>query len=251
MRYFLELSYCGTLFNGWQIQPNSSSVQEEIERALTVYLQSPTSIVGAGRTDTGVHAKYYVAHFDSQSPKLNDPTRFLYHLNGIVSPEIVFHSVQEVSYEAHARFDATEREYKYYLTTKKNPFLKKTAAHIYFPLSLEKMNEAAQIILKYNDFTSFAKLHTDTKTNICKVTVAEWTIENGIYVFTIRANRFLRNMVRAIVGTLINCGKSKISTEEFEDIILSKDRSAAGSSAPAEGLYLTDVVYPYFKRTNH
>lgn len=248
-RYFTEISYCGTLFKGWQIQKNAITIQEEIERALGVLLQEKMNIVGAGRTDTGVHARYYVAHFDVGSEKNVTSKDFIYHLNSILDYDIVVHSIEQVSDDAHARFDAASREYKYYVSPVKNPFMRKTSHFYNGELDIEKMNIAAAMILEYNDFTSFAKLHTDVKTNICDVTVSQWSREsNGVLVYTIRANRFLRNMVRAITGTLLECGRSKISLEQFRTIIESKDRGAAGSSAPAKGLFLTDVVYPYYER---
>lgn len=247
-RYFAELSYYGTNFNGWQTQPNAPSVQSETERAISVLLRTPTSIVGAGRTDTGVHAKYYIAHFDYCGIKEVTSKDFVYHLNSVLSRDIVVHSITQVADDAHVRFDAVSREYKYFVSTLKDPFNRKTAAQIYGSFDVQRMNEAAALLTEYDDFTSFAKLHTDVKTNLCRVTFAEWQKEGDTLIFTIRANRFLRNMVRSIVGTLLDVGRGKINIEDFRKIIELKSRCKAGVSAPAEGLYLTDVEYPYFKK---
>lgn len=247
-RYFVEISYCGTTFNGWQIQTNGITVQAEIERAFSLLLREKIDIVGAGRTDTGVHARYYVAHFNTNSPKEITSVDFKYHLNAVLSKEIVVHTIERVKSDAHARFDAISREYKYYVSPVKNPFRQKLSYQYFGELDLETMNKAAQIILDYKDFTSFAKLHTDVKTNLCDVTVSQWSVEDGMLVYTVRANRFLRNMVRALVGTLLECGQGKLSLDGFKNVIEAKDRGRAGSSAPAEGLFLTDVLYPYFTR---
>ena len=243
-RYFLELSYNGTRYNGWQIQPDAPTVQEELQKALSVLLSEPIEVVGAGRTDTGVHARYYVAHFDTGRCSKVEQTDFVYHLNCILSKDIAVSGVRRVADDAHARFDAFEREYKYYISLKKNPFCRETAAAFYLPLDIARMNEAAALLLKQDDFTSFAKLHSDTKTNRCKVVYAKWEKEGEFLVFTIRADRFLRNMVRAIVGSLIDVGKGKATVAGFEKIIFLKDRAAAGMPAPAEGLLLSDVKYP-------
>lgn len=243
MRYFLELSYSGKAYNGWQIQPNAPSVQETLQRALSTLLRTPIGVVGAGRTDTGVHAAFYVAHFDVVEP-LADTQRFCYHLNAILPADIAVQRVRWVSDEAHARFDATEREYKYYVSPQKDPFSRDVTYQLIMPLDLEKMNCAAQALLGEQLFTSFSKLHSGNKTDLCCVTKAEWNEVDGRYVFTIAADRFLRNMVRAIVGTLIEVGRGKRSVEEFKAIIAGRDRALAGTSAPPQGLFLTRVDYP-------
>lgn len=243
MRFFLQLSYLGTNFHGWQRQPNAHSVQQEIETALSKLLREDIKITGAGRTDTGVHAKYYVAHFDTLNTKALS-VDFVYHLNAILCKDVSVSSLRQVTAEASARFSALDREYKYFISTHKDPFTQQLAHYVSFDLDIKAMNEAASKIMTYSDFTSFAKLHTDTLNNICKVTEAYFTQEGNTIIFTIRANRFLRNMVRAIVGTLIDVGRGKLSVQQFCDIIELEDRCKAGSSASPSGLYLTDVCYP-------
>lgn len=256
MRYFLELSYNGAPFHGWQSQPNASSVQDTIEEALSKLL-GKVSITGAGRTDTGVNARKMYAHFDS-ADVITEIPRFLKSVNSLVGPFIDIRKIIPVSDEAHARFDAFSRTYKYFISYTKNPFLKDFYYFSYRPLDVGLMNQAAKILLDTKDFTSFAKLHSDAKTNICNVTKAEWTgikedpeafdfigsLQDGI-VFTITADRFLRNMVRAIVGTLVEVGNHKIPLEEFNDIIYKKNRCAAGTSVPGNALFLWDVKYSY------
>ena len=256
MRYFLKLSYNGSPFHGWQSQPNAESVQSSIEDALAIVLREKTSITGAGRTDTGVHAKEMFAHFDTGA-EIRDKNRFILSLNSLVGKNIAIQDLIEVAEDAHARFDATERTYKYFISFQKNPFQKELCWKI-SGLDMDKMNEAAQFLLGRQDFTSFAKLHSDVKTNICDVRKAEWKLIDddpealefmgnlgGGMVFTIAADRFLRNMVRAVVGTLIEVGRGKISLSQFRDIIEKKDRCAAGSSVPPEALFLWKVRYPY------
>lgn len=244
MRYFAELSYKGTAYNGWQRQPNARSVQQTIEEALSTILREDIEIVGAGRTDTGVHAAHYVAHFDCPKP-IDNPQSFVYHLNALLPEDIAFKRVYAVDSQAHARFDATQREYRYYIEPQKNPFTRQTAWQLTVPLDIEAMNRAAAHLLEAEDFTSFAKLGSNNSSNICHIFRAEWNVEphSGQLVFTFRANRFLRNMVRAVVGTLVDVGRGKISPEEFARIIEAKDLSQSSSSAPAAGLFLTDVVY--------
>ncbi len=242
-RYFIELSYKGTHYNGWQIQPNAPSIQQTIEEALSKLLRHNTNIVGAGRTDTGVHASKYIAHFDTESDKDCTQENFVYHFNAILPKDIAIHKIYRVDSELHARFSALEREYKYYISTTKNPFVIDTAYIFTMQLDLEKMQEAANLLLNVSDFTSFAKLHTDTKTNFCKVTKASFEKNGDIIVFTIKADRFLRNMVRAIVGTLLEVGRGKITISDFKKIIEAKDRCAAKSSASSNGLFLTDIKY--------
>lgn len=243
MRYFAELSYKGTAYCGWQRQPNASSVQQTIEEALSTILRESVEIVGAGRTDTGVHAAFYVAHFDTSRPIAN-PADFVYHLNALLPEDIAFGRIYEVDSEAHARFDATEREYRYYIEPRKNPFTRTTSWQLTTPLNVEAMNRAAQVLLTTEDFTTFAKLGSNNTNNICHIFRAEWIeIECGMLVFVFRANRFLRNMVRAVVGTLVDVGRGKITPEEFADIVASRNLSRSSSSAPAAGLFLTDVLY--------
>lgn len=242
-RYFLELNYKGTNYHGWQIQPNAQTVQEAMEKALSTLLREEIPVVGAGRTDTGVHASFYVLHFDSEQNNL-DNTNLVYKLNRFLPPDIAVSKIYKVNNELHARFSAASRTYKYYISTAKNPFLTETS--YYYPVLLDdaKMNEAAALLFKYDDFTSFSRLHTDVKTNNCKIFQAEWNREKNQLVFTIKADRFLRNMVRAIVGTLIEVGRGKMSADEFRKIIEKKDRGSAGTSVPAQGLFLVDIEYP-------
>lgn len=242
MRYFIYFSYNGTNYHGWQIQPNAVSVQETMEKAMSLVLREPVQLTGAGRTDTGVHAKSMVAHFDVPKP-ICGVANVVSRLNSLLPYDIAVSDLREVAADAHSRFDAKSRTYKYYVTTCKNPFSKECAAYISYPLDFELMNEAAKILLEFTDFTSFSKLHTDVKTNDCDVMQAEWSREGDYWVFTIKANRFLRNMVRAIVGTLIEVGRGKVSVERFREIIECKDRCKAGTSAPAQGLFLVDVEY--------
>lgn len=244
MRYFLRLAYDGTDFHGWQIQPNAISVQEKITNALSTILQENVKLTGAGRTDTGVHALEMFAHFDA--PEIKDKEKFIRSLNLMVGKAISVYEIIKVRQEAHARFDALKRTYNYVISLKENPFLVKYSFQTHRKPDVELMNEAALKLLDVKDFTSFSKLHTDTKTNICEVYEAEWKFQDdpSILVFTITADRFLRNMVRAIVGTLLDVGYSKISLLQFENIIKKKDRCAAGTSMPAAGLFLANIEYP-------
>lgn len=243
MRYFIYLSYNGKNYCGWQIQPNGITVQEEIEKALSTILRHPVSITGAGRTDTGVHAALMVAHFDIENP-LMDIAQLGEKLNRLLPRDIAISHIRAVKPDAHARFDAISRTYKYYVTDKKDVFRGELAHKIYGKMDFGKMNEAAQILFEYTDFTSFSKLHTDVKTNNCRIMQAEWREENGQWVFTIQADRFLRNMVRAVVGTLFDVGRGKIDLNGFRNVIEQKDRCKAGTSAPAQALFLVDIEYP-------
>jgi len=248
-RYFIELAYKGTNFHGWQIQPNAVSIQECLEKALSTITREAIAVTGAGRTDTGVHASYFVAHFDSG--KLNlDHLDFVHKLNSFLGKDIVIFSVSKVIPEAHARFDAISRTYQYHLNLRKDPFAMETSWHFFIQPDLELMNEASRILFEYADFTSFSKLHSDVKTNNCKIYQAEWTQEESNIVFTVKADRFLRNMVRALVGTILEVGIGKIDLTQFRGNIEQKDRGAAGLSVPAHGLFLTDIEYPeaIFKR---
>ena len=242
MRYFLELQYDGAAYCGWQRQPDMPTVQQTIEQALTKLLRTPTEIVGAGRTDTGVNASYYVAHFDADVEV--DLQQLHYKLNMMLPKDIAIFSVTPVADGAHARFDARQREYRYYICPTKNPFRRYSAWLYYVSLDVEKMNQAAAQLLEYDDFTSFDKLNSNNKTNICRVMDAHWSVEaDGVLVFTIRADRFLRNMVRSIVGTLVDVGRGRYSVEEFCKIVEAKDLSLSSAGAPAQGLFLSDVVY--------
>ena len=242
-RYFIYLAYDGTNYHGWQIQPNGISVQECLMKALSTFLRREIEVIGAGRTDAGVHASLMVAHFDSD--ELLDTTSVTDKLNRLLPPDISIYRVCRVRPDAHARFDATARTYKYYVTTSKYPFNRQYRWRLYNQLNYERMNEAARILFEYNDFTSFSKLHTDVKTNICHITHAEWTQEDdATWVFTIRADRFLRNMVRSLVGTLVDVGRGRYTPQQFREIVESRDLSRSSGGAPAQGLFLSDVVYP-------
>ncbi|MDR3350996.1 MAG: tRNA pseudouridine(38-40) synthase TruA [Prevotellaceae bacterium] len=246
MRYFIYLSYKGTNYHGWQLQANARSVQGEVNRALSVWLGEKIETTGAGRTDAGVHASYFTAHFDSERYETCNAQGTAYtvdKLNAILPNDICVLGIQPVDAAAHARFDAVQRTYKYYISTRKDPFNTEFAAFIPFVLDVSAMNDAAQALLEYTDFTSFAKLHGQSKTNHCRITEARWEAFDGGLVFTVSADRFLRNMVRAIVGTLIDVGRGKITCDGLRRIIAQKDRCAAGNSAPAKGLWLTDIQY--------
>lgn len=244
MRYFLRLEYNGSNFFGWQIQPNHISVQESIETGLKLILKEEIEVVGCGRTDTGVHAKDYFAHFDYKELSDEEINQLKYRLNRYFSFDINIKSILRVRDNAHSRFDAIDRTYKYYIAKDKQPF--NNDFSYYFPreLDMEKMNLAASKLFNYEDFTSFSKLHTQVNNNNCKILYAKWEIENGLLVFTVSANRFLRNMVRAITGTLLEVGLGKIRVEDFERIIEAKDRNKAGISVSAKGLFLYSISYP-------
>lgn len=243
-RYFIFLQYKGTAYHGWQIQPNAVTVQQVLEEKLFILLKNKIETTGAGRTDTGVHAREFAAHFDLENP-LIDKEHFLYKINSLLPYDISAYDIREVNNQANTRFDAISRTYEYHLTTVKDPFLTEYAYLFPWGLDIEKMNEASSKLFLYNDFTSFSKLHTDVKTNNCRIFYAQWVQNNNRLVFTITADRFLRNMVRAIVGTLIEVGKNKISIDEFCQIIERKNRCLAGMSVPAHGLYLTKIEYPH------
>lgn len=247
MRYFITLSYDGTNYSGWQTQPDATTVQETIEQALTLVARSPEpiAILGAGRTDAGVHARGMVAHVDlPMSP--DEARQLIYRTDRYLPHDIALYDIRPVREEAHARFSATSRTYRYYVTLRKDPFQEARMLRLYFPLDFDRMNQAAGRLKGFTDFTSFSKLHTDVKTNNCRVTEAYWQTgaEEGQWIFTITADRFLRNMVRAVVGTLFQVGKGRLSVEDFCAVIEAKDRGQAGSSAPAHALYLEQVGYP-------
>jgi tRNA pseudouridine38-40 synthase len=255
-RYFIELSYDGTTYHGWQIQPNAFTVQECLDKALSVYFRQPVSTLGCGRTDSGVHATQFYAHFDLQireeggaEPirKEPDPFRAVTGINSLLPYQIAVKRIFEVDHEAHARFGATERAYHYHIHFQKNPFKLNRSWLYKGELDMEAMNEAALLLLEHTDFSCFSKSNTQTFTNNCKITEAFFQKNEEGLIFTIRADRFLRNMVRAIVGTLIRVGKKELDIHQFQQIMESKDRSNAGQSVPACGLYLVNVIYPFVK----
>jgi tRNA pseudouridine38-40 synthase len=243
LRYFIQFSYNGTQYHGWQIQPNALSVQEVLTQALQTILGTAVELTGAGRTDAGVHAKQMFAHVDLLQEIESE--KLVYKLNAFLPKDIAVSKIFPVSNEAHVRFDATKRTYEYHIHTQKNPFLEELSWYVQQTVDVPLMNEAAKKLLLHTDFQCFSKVNTDVATFDCKIYEASWTLDNQQLVFTISADRFLRNMVRAIVGTLINVGLHKTSLAEFEQIIKSKNRSEAGFSVPAHGLYLTRIEYPY------
>jgi tRNA pseudouridine38-40 synthase len=243
-RYFIFISYKGTSYHGWQLQPNSVTVQKILDEALSVVLSEDISTTGAGRTDTGVHATYFCAHFDTVSHDLSSEKNFLFRLNRYLPKDISVNSIRKVIPDANARFSAISRTYKYYISRTKDPFAENSSWFIHGSIDIAQMNEACLQLFSHSDFTSFSRLHSGAKTNICNIMKAEWIEEGSRLVFTIKADRFLRNMVRAIVGTMVDVGFNKMNINEFEDIILAKDRCRAGKSAPAKGLFLDYIEYP-------
>lgn len=246
IRYAAELSYLGTAYHGWQIQENANSVQQEIERALRILLSEETSVTGCGRTDTGVHASHYVMHFDSKK-ELAEPNKFVFQLNSLLPKDIAVSIIRKVSLEFHARFSCYQRVYEYYITTKKNPFLLDTAYFFPHQLDINAMNQAAQLLLGRKDFKAFSKGRTQVFTYFCEVSEACWTQKENedVLVFQIKADRFLRNMVRAIVGTLLEVGLGKMTFSQLEQVIISQNRSLAGASVKAHGLFLKEVNYKW------
>ena len=247
MRYFIHLAYNGTPYHGWQIQPNATSVQETLNKAFSVLLQSEINLMGAGRTDTGVHAKEMYAHFDFEASI--DIPNLVHKLNSFLPKDIVIYDIIPVHDDAHTRFDATKRTYEYHIHQFKNPFVDELSWYFHQPLDIDLMNEAAKLLFNYTDFECFSKVNTDVNTFDCTIFEANWKRgENDQLVFIISANRFLRNMVRSIVGTLVNIGLHKITIEDFAQIIESKSRDKAGFSVPAHGLYLTQITYDYISK---
>jgi tRNA pseudouridine38-40 synthase len=243
MRFFITLSYDGTRYHGWQVQPNGPSVQEKLQWALSTILRQDIQVTGAGRTDAGVHARMMVAHFDVETMDfgLQDLT---YKLNRLLPQDIAIQKMEPVSDEMHARFSATSRTYHYYIHTVKDPFLRAYSCELHYPLDFQLMNEAAAVLMTYEDFGAFCKAHADVKTTLCHITVAEWhQTSNSTWYFEITANRFLRNMVRAVVGTLIDVGRRRLSLDDFRKVIEGKRRTEAGDSMPANALFLEDVQY--------
>ena len=244
MRYFITLSYDGTHYHGWQVQPNGTSVQEKLQWALsTILRQEDIQVTGAGRTDAGVHARMMVAHFDVETMnfELQDLT---YKLNRLLPQDIAIQKIEPVSDGMHARFSATSRTYHYYIHTVKDPFLRAYSCELHYPLDFQRMNEAAAILMTYDDFGAFCKAHADVKTTLCHITVAQWhQTSTTSWYFEITANRFLRNMVRAVVGTLIDVGRGRLSLDDFRKVIEGKRRTEAGESMPANALFLEEVKY--------
>jgi tRNA pseudouridine38-40 synthase len=245
MRYFLNLSFKGTSYHGWQVQDNAPSIQAEINKVLSAIYNTDINVVGCGRTDTGVHAKKFYAHFDLERElQEKDREELQFKLNKMLPTDIAIHDVIPVTNDASARYSAISRTYKYFISRTKDPFNADYSYYYHGNLDVNLMNEGANILYDYEDFTSFSKLHTQVKTNNCKIMHAEWEESNDQIIFTITSDRFLRNMVRAIVGTLLDLGRQKITLEDVRKIIESKDRSEAGFSVPAQGLFLYDVKYP-------
>lgn len=243
MRYFIELAYNGTRYHGWQYQPNATSVQQTLNRGLSLLLGEDIDAMGAGRTDTGVHARQMYAHFDFDG--FFECDNLVYKLNALLPKDIAVYSIFPVSDEAHARFDATSRTYEYHIHTQKDVFAENLSWYYQHELDTDLMNAAAKKLLLHTDFQCFSKVNTDVSTFNCSISHASWHADGKKLIFTITADRFLRNMVRAVVGTLVNVGQRKTTLEEFDNIIIQKERSKAGFSVPAHGLYLTKVQYPY------
>lgn len=242
MRYFVWFGYDGAAYHGWQIQPNGNSVQEELQKGLSTLLREEISVTGAGRTDAGVHARVMVAHFDTE--KTLDCRQLAYKLNRLLPQDIAVDRVEQVSDDLHARFSATSRTYHYYIHTRKDPFRRAYSCEMHYDLDFAKMNEAGRILTTYEDFGAFCKAHSDVKTTLCQVTKAEWIqTSDSSWYFEITANRFLRNMVRAVVGTLIDVGRGKLTLDDFKKVIEGKQRSEAGESMPANALFLEEIVY--------
>jgi tRNA pseudouridine38-40 synthase len=243
-RYFIFISYKGTSYHGWQLQPNSVTVQKILENALSVILGEEISTTGAGRTDSGVHALFFCAHFDSLSPDLSEKEKLVFRLNRFLPEDISVSAIRKVHPDANARYSAISRTYQYFISRTKDPFFNSSSWFLHGDIDVKAMNQACGVLYRHSDFTSFSKLHSGSKTNICRIYDAQWEDKDNRLVFTIRADRFLRNMVRAIVGTLVEIGFGKMNQDEFEEIIIARDRCRAGTSAPAKGLFLVDIDYP-------
>ena len=248
-RYFIHMAYNGSRYNGYQIQPDMPTVQAAVERCLSLKLGEKVEITGCGRTDTGVHARNYYAHFDLDK-EIVDAQKLAHQMNAFLPDDIVIYRIWQVEPRFHARFDAVSRTYHYYITRTKNPFHTHDAYFLYGDLDVMKMQDAANLLFDYEDFTSFSKVHTQVKTNNCKIMEARWFEQDGLLVFRIKADRFLRNMVRAIVGTLLEVGKGRMTVEEFRAVIERKNRCAAGTSVPAHALFLEEVEYGPFPSPN-
>lgn len=243
-RYFIECSFRGTNYHGWQIQPNALTIQSLVNKSFSVLLREQIRTTGAGRTDSGVHAISFFAHFDSERKDLESDAGLLYKLNRILPEDIAIKRIIAVHPRAHSRYDAVSRTYIYRISGEKDPFSTDLAWHLHCRLDIDSMNQASSLLKEYSDFTSFCRLHSSAKTPVCEIMHAEWEVKGSFLVFTVRADRFLRNMVRALTGTLVDLGSGKISIEDLRKIIEKRDRSAAGKSAPAKGLFLKSVEYP-------
>ncbi|MFP4018691.1 MAG: tRNA pseudouridine(38-40) synthase TruA [Bacteroidales bacterium] len=243
-RYFIKLAFKGTKYHGWQIQEKDITIQEVINKAIGTILREDINVIGAGRTDTGVHASCFYAHFDSNKTPTENRDHFLFKINNYLPKDIAIYDIFPVPDKAHSRYSAKSRTYKYYISKIKNPFKNEFSYYLFYHLDTEIMNQACNILYEYSDFTSFSKKNTQVKTNLCEIYHASWQEDTEEIVFTIQADRFLRNMVRAIVGTMIDLGRGKINIKQFRDIIESKDRCRAGYSVPPNGLFLTDITYP-------
>lgn len=243
-RYFIFISFKGTSYHGWQIQPDSVTIQKVLDDALSVVLSEKISTVGAGRTDAGVHAIVFCAHFDSLSDDLATGGNLIFRLNKFLPKDISVNSIKKVLPDANARYSALSRTYKYYISRIKDPFFDNSSWFLHGNIDIAAMNKACKSLINQSDFTSFSRLHSGAKTNICKIYYARWEETDNRLVFTVKADRFLRNMVRAIVGTMVEIGIGKMSIKEFEEVILARDRCSAGKSAPAKGLFLTYIEYP-------
>jgi len=241
-RYFMQLAYNGSKYFGWQRQPAHASVQQEIEEKLSMIFNEPMTVLGCGRTDTGVHAKDYILHFDTTIPF--DENRLVHQLNATLPADIAVYAIYEVPLDWHARFTAIDRSYEYHFHFRKSPFKQQSSWLLKYELNHEAIQEACTYLIGKQDFTSFAKIHTDVNNHFCTITEAKWEYTNEGVVFSITANRFLRNMVRAIVGTLVRIGEGKLTPSDMKNIIAQKNRSVAGQSVPAHGLYLTQIRYP-------
>lgn len=240
-RYFTELSYDGSRYHGWQVQPNGITVQETLEKAFSTLLKEKIGITGCGRTDTGVHAEFYIAHFDCAVPVSTN--ELVFKLNSFLPKDIRIHKIYQVDTEMHARYSAKYRKYSYRISRVKPVFNRPFCSWFFGELDISVMNEACRILMEYTDFTSFSKLHTDVKNNNCKIMEAVWKEESDMYVFEIKADRFLRNMVRSIVGTMLDLGSGKMDITRFREVIEAQNRSLAGMSVEAKGLFLVDVGY--------
>jgi tRNA pseudouridine38-40 synthase len=242
-RYFIKLSFKGTNYHGWQVQPNAITVQQVLNEDLSLLLGEDVQVTGCGRTDTGVHARVFYAHLDSGQNLADDP-ELLFRINNKLPGDIAVQQIIPARGSAHARFDAISRTYEYHIHRRKEVFNKDQAHYVYGDLNFASMQQAGEMLKEYTDFTSFSKVDTDTRTNDCLIHLVQWDITEDNIIFTIQADRFLRNMVRAIVGTMLDLGFGRIDMDDFRHIIKSRNRSSAGTSAPAKGLFLTDVRYP-------
>jgi tRNA pseudouridine38-40 synthase len=241
-RYFIYFCYDGSRYHGWQTQPNAHTVEQEMEQALSTLLRREVLLTGAGRTDAGVHARLMVAHFDTDAPV--DEVQLAYKLNRLLPADIGVRRIEAVGSDMHARFSATSRTYRYYIHTQKNPFRRNSSCELHYQLDFDRMNEAAAMLLEYSDFGAFCKSHTDVKTTLCHVTEARWEpLSEHEWCFVISANRFLRNMVRAVVGTLIDVGRNRLSLDDFRRVIEGRKRTEAGESMPGKALFLEDIKY--------